>query len=192
VSNNSEIVSEHAAKPSAIDWIVIGVSAEVRFASYPPAIGLSTIEKGERSMDTEVGLVSCTKSKHSEPAPPRDLYEPSALFRKARAYCEAIHDEWFVISAKHGLLAPDGPPIEPYDETVTNAPIERRREWAQRVVTEMDENGLLNPADTIVIHAGKAYYGELLPLLGEHNVTVELPLEGLRYGERLRWYDEQQ
>jgi hypothetical protein len=153
---------------------------------------LSTIEKEEHSMGTEVGLVSCTKSKRSELASPRDLYEPSALFRKARAYCEAIHDEWHVLSAKHGLLVPDGPPIEPYDETLTNAPIERRREWAQRVVTEMDENGLLNPADTIVIHAGKAYYGELLPLLGEHNVTVELPLEGLRYGERLQWYDEQQ
>lgn len=141
-------------------------------------------------MGREIGLVSCTKSKRDEPASPRDLYEPSSLFRKARAYCEAAHDEWYVLSAKHGLLTPDGPPIEPYDETLTNAPVARRRDWAQKVVEEMDEKRLLDPKNTLVMHAGKAYYEELLPLIEEWNVLVKLPLEGLRQGERLRWYNE--
>jgi hypothetical protein len=64
-------------------------------------------------MTREVGLVSCTKSKTDHSAPPKDLYEPSALFRKARRYCKDTHDEWYILSAKHGLLEPDGPPIDP-------------------------------------------------------------------------------
>jgi hypothetical protein len=143
-------------------------------------------------MSTEIGLISCTKSKRNEPAPPGDLYDPSPSFRKARAYCERTHDDWYVLSAKHGLLAPDDPPIEPYDEALTNAPIARRREWAQRVAKEMTEEELLDSENVLVIHAGKAYYEDLLPLLEKQGVTVELPLEGLRQGERLRWYNERQ
>ena len=52
-----------------------------------------------RPMVREVGLVSCTKSERSEPASPRDLYEPSALFRKARAYCERAHDQYLARSS---------------------------------------------------------------------------------------------
>ena len=63
-------------------------------------------------MTREIGLISCTKSKRDEPAPPRDLYEPSTLFQKAREYCENTYDEWYILSAKHGLLDPDGPPID--------------------------------------------------------------------------------
>ncbi len=31
----------------------------------------------------EIGLVSCTKAKHEQPAPPGELYSPSTLFSKA-------------------------------------------------------------------------------------------------------------
>ncbi len=36
----------------------------------------------------EIGLVSCTKAKQDSAATPRELYEPSALFRKSRDYAE--------------------------------------------------------------------------------------------------------
>jgi hypothetical protein len=61
----------------------------------------------------EIGLVSCTKSKREHAAPPQDLYDESAFFRKARQYARANHDDWYILSAKHGLLEPDGEPIEP-------------------------------------------------------------------------------
>ena len=56
---------------------------------------------------TEIGLVSCTKTKLEQPAPPAELYAPSPLFSKARQYCEQNHDDWFILSAKHYLLEPD-------------------------------------------------------------------------------------
>lgn len=61
----------------------------------------------------EIGLVSYTKSKREQASRPAELYMESAFFRKAREYVEANHDQWFILSAKHGLLEPDGPPIEP-------------------------------------------------------------------------------
>jgi len=40
----------------------------------------------------EIGLVNCTKTKGDVASTPRELYEPTALFRKARSYAEE-HDD---------------------------------------------------------------------------------------------------
>ncbi|MFC6768623.1 DUF6884 domain-containing protein [Natrinema soli] len=140
---------------------------------------------------TEIGLVSCTKTKREQPVPPGELYSPSTLFSKARRYCERHHDNWYVLSAKHHLLEPDGPSIEPYDETLTGARVARKREWSQTVYDQLKAADLLESDITLVFHAGKAYYEELLPLLEEHNVQIRIPTKGLMIGERLAWYNEQ-
>jgi len=138
----------------------------------------------------EIGLVSCTKAKVDSASTPRELYEPSALFRKARSYAEENHDEWYVLSAKYHVLDPDGSPIEPYDKTLNNASVEERREWSQNVLEQLRERDLLAEGNTLVIHAGKSYYEELLPLLDDKPVDVKIPTEGLRMGETLSWYNE--
>lgn len=138
----------------------------------------------------EIGLVSCTKSKRADPAPPADLYMESAFFRKAREYVEATHDDWFILSAKHHVLEPDGPPIEPYDETLTGAPVGRKREWARTVFSKLQDRGLCAADDTLVFHAGRDYYQELLPLLEETAVDTATPTDGLQFGETLAWYNE--
>ncbi|MDG5775268.1 hypothetical protein VB779_20910 [Haloarculaceae archaeon H-GB11] len=138
----------------------------------------------------EVGLVSCVKSKHDEPTVPKDLYT-STYFAKMRAYAEQEHDDWWILSAKHGLLAPDGPPIAPYDETLSGARKARKREWADRVVDDLDDAGLLAEDVRLVVYAGRDYYEELLPLLSETPVAaVEIPTEGLQIGKTLAWYTD--
>ena len=134
----------------------------------------------------EIGFVSCSASKRDVPSRPKELYMESALFRKARRYCEQHHDEWYILSAKHGLLDPDGPPIEPYDETLTNAGVEAKREWGRRIADQLRERGLLS--ETLVFHAGKNYYEPVLEALEEPK--YEIPTEGLRQGEKLRWYNQ--
>lgn len=138
----------------------------------------------------EIGLVSCTKSKREQALTPADLYMESAFFRKAREYVEANHDRWYVLSARHHLLDPSGPSIEPYDETLTGAPISRKREWAEVVYTRLRDEGLLVDGNRLVFHAGRDYYGELIPLLDDTPIEVETPTDGLRFGETLAWYDE--
>jgi hypothetical protein len=138
----------------------------------------------------EIGLVSCVKSKQENAAIPKNLYT-SDYFHKMRRYAEQTHDEWWILSAKHGLLNPDGDPINPYDDTLTGASVTRKREWAKQVVSELREAGILDGNTHLVIHAGKSYYGELLPLLGDSDVAeITIPTEGLAIGETLAWYKE--
>lgn len=139
---------------------------------------------------TEIGLVSCVKTKREEPTTPKNLYT-STYFEKMRTYSEQYHDDWRILSAKHGLLNPDDDPIEPYDETLTSSTKEEKREWSERVAQQLEDEGLLSGDITLVLHAGMDYYGELLPLLNKTSVTVEIPVEGLPIGERMAWYNEQ-
>jgi len=76
---------------------------------------------------TEIGLVSCVKTKREEPATPKNLYT-SDYFNKMQAYAEQYHDDWWILSVKHGLLDPDGDPIEPYDETLSGARVVKKRD----------------------------------------------------------------
>ncbi|QSG07556.1 Uncharacterized protein HSR122_0139 [Halapricum desulfuricans] len=43
---------------------------------------------------------------------------------------------------------------------------------------------------TLFIHAGKDYYGELLPLLEQTDAEVRIPTEGLGLGEKMAWYND--
>lgn len=141
--------------------------------------------------DREIGLVSCVKTKRESAAIPKELYT-SPYFRKMRSYAEREHDEWWILSAEHGLLDPDGEPIEPYEKTLSNASVSERREWAETVIEQMRSEGLFDKPVRFVVHAGKAYYGELVPRLGSQGeITVEIPTEGLAIGEKLAWYNEE-
>jgi hypothetical protein len=137
----------------------------------------------------EVGLVSCTKRKQHYPAKPKDLYMASALFRKARQYCELHYQSWYILSAKHHLLKPDGPLIEPYNETLNTATSEEKIVWSQKVFEQLKEQNLLKK--TLVIHAGKNYYHYLIPFLEQNHVHFRIPTKGLSIGNTLSWYNKQ-
>lgn len=138
----------------------------------------------------EIGLVSCTKSKRDQAAKPAELYTESAFFRKARSYVETNHDDWYILSAKHYLLDPDGPPIEPYDETLNGAPVAKKREWSRTIRSQLEDEGILEENNQLVFHAGRDYYEELLPLIESAPVETETPTDGLRIGPTLSWYNE--
>lgn len=137
---------------------------------------------------SDIGLVSCTKNKREGRSKPAELYMESALFKKARKYVEANHDDWYILSAKHHLLDPDGPAIEPYDETLSGASVDMKREWAQKVYYQLQREGLLADGNRLVFHAGRDYYDELLPLIEDTGVQTETPTDGLLFGKTLAWY----
>jgi len=140
-------------------------------------------------MTREIGLVSCVKTKRDEPTVPKDLYT-SDYFKKMRTYAEQYHDDWWILSAKHGLLDPDGEPIEPYDQTLSGAKVSERREWSKQIAEQVDEEDLLSDGITLILHVGKDYYEELSPLIRDSGANVEIPTEGLYIGEKKAWYKE--
>src|SRR3546814_2674569 len=73
------------------------------------------LRRPPRSTRTDT-LFPYTTLFRSRPAPARDLYA-SPWFQKARAYVERQGGAWFILSAKHGLIAPETV-IARYDETL--------------------------------------------------------------------------
>jgi hypothetical protein len=65
--------------------------------------------------------------------------------------------------------------------------IGERRAWADRVQRQMDQR--LPHVDRIVVLAGQRYREFLIDYLRRRASTVEIPLEGLRIGEQLSWFE---
>lgn len=130
-----------------------------------------------------VVLVSCVGKKLSHPAPAARLYH-SAWFGKARAYAEFTGDEWYILSAKHGLLHPEQV-IEPYDATLNAMPADERKRWADMVLRQVVEH--IPGCSRVVVLAGRRYRERLVGLMRESGYAVEVPMEGMGIGQQEAW-----
>ena len=137
-------------------------------------------------MQKRIALVACVSKKAAGPMPAHDLYT-SDWFGKAATYARQFADEWYILSAKYGLVAPDTV-IAPYDQTLTKMPAAERRAWAGRVLDGLSE--VVMPGDRVVILAGEAYRSNLVGPLHEMGYTVEVPLQGLKIGQQLSWFKQ--
>jgi hypothetical protein len=133
-------------------------------------------------------LVSCVGEKLSESAPAKDLYR-SAWFLKARNYVESEGYEWYVISAKYGLIN-RSQIIEPYNMTLNNMSAIDCQKWAsmvfEQILKEFPDGGI------IVFFAGERYRKYLIPLLENAGYSIEVPLQGLGIGQQLAWFNEKE
>ncbi len=126
-------------------------------------------------------LVSCGKSKLSESAPAHQLYT-GALFKKSLAYARHIKaDEIYILSAHYGLLDL-AQKIAPYEKTLNRMSSDDVARWGDAVVAQLRSRTNLT-TDRFVVLAGMAYRSQLVPYL----TNVELPLDGLRFGEQLKF-----
>lgn len=134
----------------------------------------------------DIILVTCVKSKASRPSAAKDLYT-SPLFKKQRAYAEKARVPWFILSAEHGLVAPDEW-LAPYERYLPETPASYRRAWGIWVAARLEL--LAGPLqDKIIeIHAGSAYLELVRPGLEKRGARVVDPLHGLQMGPRLAWY----
>lgn len=130
----------------------------------------------------EIILVSCVGEKLSNAAPAADLYQ-SDWFIKARRYAEAHAQRWYILSALHGLVAPETI-IEPYNVTLNDLPAAERRTWAERVAAQIQQS--ITPG-ALTILAGKHYREHLTEMLPAY--TFDVPMQGLGIGQQLAWLD---
>ena len=108
--------------------------------------------------------------------PARLLYV-SPLFRAASTYAERHYGpgRWFILSARHGLVDPEGV-LAPYDLSLRQLSPKQREAWGDRVAVELTDRF---PAGTVLwFHAG-ALYREAIACVVAHQ--VRFPLAGLRY-----------
>ena len=129
-------------------------------------------------------LISCSSKKLSQKAKARDLYI-SPLFQLNLKYAQQLSPQKvFILSAKYGLLQLDEE-IEPYDVTLNEMTAHERRNWAAKVVLQLQEHcDLVN--DYFVILAGQKYRQYLVPYLK----LYKIPLAGLPIGKQLQFLKE--
>lgn len=127
-----------------------------------------------------VALVACGATKLDHAAPARDLYV-SQLFAKASAYAAATADEWFILSAMHGLVHPDTV-LEPYDARLDRNPrTPANAAWADGVRGQLATALAGRSGVVLVALAGESYRAALHPCAWPY----EIPMAGLGIGQQL-------
>ncbi|QYD70104.1 hypothetical protein KZJ38_07275 [Paraburkholderia edwinii] len=130
----------------------------------------------------EFYLVSCVAGKRSHAVPAKDLYL-SEWFQRARSYVERAGKPWFILSAQHGLLAPDMI-VDPYEQTLNTMDVHSRRKWAKSTQAQMET--MLPAASRCLMLAGARYREFLMPYLMSRFET-SVPMQGLAIGKQLQW-----
>jgi hypothetical protein len=131
-----------------------------------------------------IALISCGKSKLSEPALAHRLYTGN-LFQKSLAYARRRNaDTIYILSAKYGLVEFDQL-IEPYEKTLNRMSAADVARWAADVLTQLRARTDFT-ADRFIFLAGDKYRSLLIP----HLKHVEVPLEGLGFGKQLKFLKE--
>jgi len=123
--------------------------------------------------DPRVTLIQCTNSKRDSKARARDLYDESSYFRKMRAWALARGNPWYILSAKHGLVAPDDH-VDPYDERGLS------ESQAEAIAETLADRGVR----TVDVTAGRDYTDHLVPALERRGIDVLNHFAGQGIGER--------
>lgn len=133
----------------------------------------------------KICLISCSSTKSASKSKAKDLYT-SALFKKSRKWAEIIGSDWYILSAKHGLVAPESP-LAPYDESLKDVTKQQRDKWGEAVFKRLQT--VARPSDLIFFLAGSNYSDVIMDSLLKAEYRIAQPLGGMSIGRRLRWLD---
>lgn len=134
-------------------------------------------------------LIGCVKSKQTSGALAKDLYT-SVYFAKMRAYAESTGVPWFILSAEHGLVAPNDW-LEPYECYLAKSGLAYQQEWGRKVARQLGK--AFGPLDGLIfeIHAGSTYVKTVDAAVSPKGARVIDQLKALPLGQRLAWYGHQ-
>jgi hypothetical protein len=127
-----------------------------------------------------VVLIACSATKLPKPAPAHELYS-SDLFQKNWEYAKKLADEKniYILSAKFHLV-PNDKVIPPYNVTLKELSSDKRKEWSDEVLKQIQAKGYSLDKDKFIFLAGNAYRQYLVPEM-KH---TDVPFEGLRIGQQ--------
>lgn len=136
-------------------------------------------------------LIGCGKKKAAKPRAARDLYI-GQLFSARCRFAEQSGSNWWIVSARHGLLEPSRI-IRPYDLTVDKLSPVDAAAWqlgtVAQFLSELPDDVSL-PNVSVELHAGESYSKPLIACLELVGIKVTWPVQGLGIGEQLHWYSQ--
>jgi hypothetical protein len=134
----------------------------------------------------DVYLISCSSEKLDTKSPAYKLYD-SPLFKKSLSFAQKQQqdDDYIkILSAKYYLTDLDKV-IEPYDLTLNNFSSQQKKDWANKVYSQMLDKFSLQ-FDRFMFLAGNDYTEYLMSKF-KYKTDV---LEGMRIGERMAYLDK--
>jgi hypothetical protein len=139
-------------------------------------------------MARHIGLVVAPGRQRAGIMRASESYSRSPLFRRACDYCQRGHDEWHILSARHGLLAPRQ--VIAADEIAWGllSPAERG-EWARRTAGQLVARRERSGDAIVFVLYGPRQYARMLQRAAP-SLRFELPLAGMTARERAHWFDE--
>lgn len=129
-----------------------------------------------------IALVSCVSKKTEEANKASELYQ-SVWFKKCKKFVEKEYSNWYILSAKYGLIH-NSEVIEPYNKTLSQMTITERKLWGNNVVNKLM---MLHPENNILvdIYAGNLYRKYIIQKMTDNGINYTIPLIGLGIGEQL-------
>jgi hypothetical protein len=139
-------------------------------------------------MTREIGLVAAPRRQRGGICRAADQFDPSPVFRRARDYCARGYAEWYILAPDHPLLPPRqviGPAACPLHEL----PAEARVRWVEELGRRLRERCERSAEQVRFVLFASQRTAELV-MRAAPFAEIALPLNGLGFGARLRWYDE--
>jgi cytoplasmic iron level regulating protein YaaA (DUF328/UPF0246 family) len=135
-----------------------------------------------------IALLGCTKLKQKYQCDAGEMYTASPLFRTIKRYISKFdYDQWFILSAKYGLLKPTDE-ISPYDESLYDKSKTEYNQWVKTVIKQLDE--IITEDVVVDFYCGKKYRDGLIPHLTRKGIKYHIPLEGMGIGQQLKFLKE--
>ena len=131
-------------------------------------------------------LIPCSakKRKSKTPLAAEKLYT-GPVFKKALECADSMKpDAVYILSAKHHLVKRETK-LRYYDMLLSKQPAAYRRDWADKVLKQLREEGVDLGNDRIVFLTGKAYYANLV----KHIKHVWIVGEGMPIGCKMREFN---
>ncbi|HKS69715.1 MAG TPA: hypothetical protein VJQ45_04815 [Ktedonobacterales bacterium] len=139
-------------------------------------------------MVTTIALVAARARQRGVICQAAEQFDASLVFRRARDYCQRVYPEWYVLSTRHGLISPQQV-VGPGERPLWTLAADQRAAWAHEVARALDARQTRSAEPLTFALFTSQLCAELLARAAPH-CAFELPLSGLSFGERLRWYDE--
>lgn len=108
----------------------------------------------------------------------------SQWFQAAKKYILSLEIDYFILSAKHGILHPTQL-VEPYDQSLYHLSAPERRQWSEIVVKQLI--AIAPPPSEFIMLAGKRYREGIIEPLQKAGYNTTIPLQGLGIGKQLQW-----
>jgi len=142
-----------------------------------------------RSMVRNLALVAAPHRQRGLVCRARDQFTVSPLFRRASTYCDRTFAEWYILSPRHLSPLPPNQVIGPGVYNLHALDPETRADWARHIAQWIRAHAMQSSDPVRWTLFASQRYADML-CRASADLAFDLPLTGLRLGERVRWFDE--